>query len=62
MIHKLSKRLIVCIDFDGTIVEHSYPEIGNPLPQAIEVIKEIQQAGIRLYCGHVEKEIHYNKL
>jgi len=48
LIHKLSKHLIICIDFDGTIVEHSYPEIGDPLPQAIEVIKEIQQAGHKI--------------
>lgn len=34
----------ICIDFDGTIVEHDYPRIGKPNPGAIEVIKKINEA------------------
>lgn len=28
--------MIIAVDFDGTIVEHKYPEIGRELPFAIE--------------------------
>jgi len=31
--------MIICVDFDGTIVDHCYPEIGKPVPYALESIK-----------------------
>lgn len=36
------------IDFDGTIVEHKFPEIGEPMPNAIRVLKKLQNAGHRM--------------
>ena len=36
---------LICIDFDGTIVTHEYPDIGDPVPGALEKIKELQQRG-----------------
>lgn len=35
------KRYTVCIDFDGTIVDHEFPEIGNLKPGAKEAIERI---------------------
>jgi len=35
--------LKIAIDFDGTIVEHKYPEIGKEIPFAIETIKALQK-------------------
>ncbi len=35
----------IAVDFDGTIVEHQYPRIGRPIPNAIEVLKKLQAAG-----------------
>ncbi len=29
--------MIIAVDFDGTIVKHKYPEIGEPIPFAIEI-------------------------
>lgn len=40
--------LIATIDFDGTIVEHRYPDIGKPLPGAFEVLKDMKDAGWKL--------------
>ncbi len=37
--------MTICIDFDGTIVEHAYPEIGDPIPMAIETILQLQKRG-----------------
>lgn len=40
--------MIIAIDFDGTIVEHKFPQIGNVLPNAFEVMKELQENGHKL--------------
>ena len=39
---------IIAIDFDGTIVEHRYPEIGPEMLFAFETIRELQKKGHRL--------------
>ena len=31
--------MIIAVDFDGTIVEHRYPEIGEELPFATETLR-----------------------
>ena len=33
--------MIIAIDFDGTIVSHKYPEIGNEIPFATATIKRL---------------------
>jgi len=33
----------IAVDFDGTIVEHKYPEIGEELLFSIETLKELQR-------------------
>ena len=38
----------LAIDFDGTIYKHKFPEIGKPLPHAIESIKALKKAGKKL--------------
>jgi hypothetical protein len=32
--------MYICVDFDGTVVDHRYPDIGKPAPQAVEYLKE----------------------
>lgn len=39
---------VALIDFDGTIVEHCFPNIGTPLPNAFEVLREMKEAGWKL--------------
>ena len=43
-----NKHLIIAIDFDGTIVEDAYPNIGKPLIFALDTIKKLQADGHRL--------------
>ena len=31
--------MVIAVDFDGTIVEHRYPEIGPEIPFAIDTLK-----------------------
>lgn len=42
------KNVPICIDFDGTIVEHDYPRVGAPVPYAIECIKKFQSLGANI--------------
>lgn len=38
----------IAVDFDGTIVEHKYPEIGKIRPFAFETLKMLQDKGHQL--------------
>jgi hypothetical protein len=39
---------IIAVDFDGTIVEHRYPVIGEPVPGAVETLKWLQECGAKI--------------
>lgn len=41
-------RTIIAIDFDGTIVDHRYPLIGEPAPGAFHWMKRFQEMGALL--------------
>lgn len=41
-------KLIIAVDFDGTIVEDAYPNIGKPMMFAFETLKKLQEEGHRL--------------
>jgi hydroxymethylpyrimidine pyrophosphatase-like HAD family hydrolase len=38
----------IAVDFDGTIVEHEFPEIGASNPGAAETLRELRAAGHRI--------------
>lgn len=35
--------MIIAVDFDGTIVEHRYPQIGRERPFAVATLRQMQQ-------------------
>lgn len=39
---------VLLVDFDGTIVDHDFPKIGDPIPGAIETLKELRENGWKL--------------
>ncbi len=45
---EVEKPVIIAIDFDGTIAEHEFPEIGAAAPGAFEWMKRWQEAGAKL--------------
>ncbi len=51
--------LTIAVDFDGTIVEHKYPEIGKELPFAFETLRALQKKGHKLilWTYRAEKEL-----
>lgn len=44
----MSASLTIAVDFDGTIVENRYPDIGKPILFAFESLKKLQEEGHRL--------------
>lgn len=51
--------MIIAVDFDGTIVEDRYPEIGNEIPFATEVLRKLieQRHHIILWTMRNGKEL-----
>ena len=47
---------IIGIDFDGTIVEHEYPLIGNPVPGALETMKDLIASGHKIILWTMRSE------
>ena len=47
--------MTIAVDFDGTIVEHRYPEIGREIPFAIETLKMLSKEGHRLILWSVRE-------
>lgn len=43
-----NNTLIIAVDFDGTIVEDTYPKIGKPKLFAFETLKKLHEEGHRL--------------
>jgi hydroxymethylpyrimidine pyrophosphatase-like HAD family hydrolase len=42
------KSKVIAVDFDGTVVEHKYPEIGKEMLFAFATLKALQQKGHKL--------------
>jgi predicted HAD superfamily phosphohydrolase YqeG len=40
--------MFICVDFDGTIVDHQYPEIGQPVPNALKWLKTFNEQGANI--------------
>jgi len=47
--------MIIAVDFDGTIVDHRYPEIGREKPFAINVLKRLAEEGNKIILWSVRE-------
>ncbi len=47
--------MIIAVDFDGTIVKHRYPAIGEEIPFAIETLKKLAADHHRLILWSVRE-------
>jgi hydroxymethylpyrimidine pyrophosphatase-like HAD family hydrolase len=52
------KKLIIAIDFDGTIVEHEFPAIGKLRDNAFEVLKRLKKQGHKLILWTCRDSYH----
>ena len=39
----------IAVDFDGTCVDHCFPEVGESVPQAVEVLQDLKDAGHQIF-------------
>lgn len=53
--------IYIAVDFDGTIVEHDYPRIGDPVPGALEVMKELENCGYFLILYTMRSGVELNE-
>ena len=47
--------MTIAVDFDGTIVEHKYPQIGEEIPFAVETLKMLTQDRHKLILWSVRE-------
>lgn len=47
--------MLIAVDFDGTIVQHRYPEIGSEIPFATQTLKMLIEDGHRLILWTVRE-------
>ena len=40
--------MVIAIDFDGTLCKHEFPAIGEEIPGAVDVCKELVKSGHKL--------------
>jgi len=52
----MDKKYIIYLDFDGTVVEHTYPEIGRCNFGCIEVIHKLQKSGHKIVLNTMRVE------
>lgn len=54
--------MIIFLDFDGTIVEHAYPEIGECVEGCYDVIAKLQKAGHKIILNSYRVQSKSGKL
>ena len=52
---KRQREMTIAVDFDGTIVEHRYPEIGKELPFATQTLRMLIEDRHRLILWSVRE-------
>lgn len=45
---RIRDKYTIVVDFDGTCVKHIFPRIGEDVPGAVDVLKELIEAGHKL--------------
>lgn len=53
---------ICCIDFDGTIVDFAYPDIGAPKPGVKEALQELKKMGFKIHIHSCRTSKELNPL
>lgn len=54
-------KLIIAVDFDGTIVEDAFPKVGKARIFAFETLKRLQQDGHRLILWTYRSGVKLNE-
>ena len=54
--------MLIYLDFDGTVVEHAYPQIGADNPNALRVIRRLQDAGHQIVLNTYRADLNDGSL
>lgn len=54
----LTRKHVVAVDFDGTVVKHRYPHIGPPVPFALTAMKLLVEADVGLVLWTMRHDRH----
>lgn len=57
----MKEQLFLSIDFDGTIVEEGFPEIGKIKPRTVELMKQAKEQGHIIIVWTARSDIHLEK-
>jgi len=50
--------MIIAVDFDGTVVDHRYPEIGPDVPGAVETLHKLSNTGHSLIIWTMRSAVY----
>lgn len=50
------EQFVIAVDFDGTVVKHRFPEIGDEVPNCVKVLKALQAKGYRLVLNTMRSD------
>lgn len=50
--------MYICVDFDGTVVDHRFPAIGQPVPHAIHWLRRWQACGAKIVLFTMRSDDH----
>ena len=53
--------MYIAIDFDGTVVEHLFPSMGDEVPYAVEVMKKLVERGDLLLLNTMRSGVHLDE-
>lgn len=48
----------IAVDYDGTMVDHMFPEIGKDVPGAVRWVKEFQKLGAKIILWTVRSDMN----
>lgn len=57
----MNPQLIFAIDFDGTCVEHDYPNVGDELPHCADVLRALAARGAKLILWTMRSGTHLDE-
>jgi len=50
--------MIIAVDFDGTVVDHRFPEVGEDAPFAVDVLTELVVSGNKLILFTIRSGVY----
>lgn len=50
------EQFVIAVDFDGTVVKHRFPQIGDEVPNCVKVLKALQAKGYKLVLNTMRSD------